>query len=140
MTKAALCTVCADIVSPHRAWQTDRTWRHCECGQMGVRWRDGDRGLLDVTAVHGPDTILVLGLNNMFLGAALQDAASTPRDWRDLHTATCEQVEPNYLFHVDRRNCWALLTRVGDSGDIIYVDQAEVDAAPGNSADRVPSS
>lgn len=140
MTKAALCTECADIVSPWRAWRTNRTWRHCECGQMGVRWRNGDRGLLEVTAAAGPDTVMVLGLNNMFLGAALRDAASTPREWRDLHAYTCEHVEPNYLFHVDRRACWALLTRFGDSGDIIYVDPAAVDAPPGSSADRAPVS
>jgi hypothetical protein len=107
---------------------------------MGVRWRDGDRGLLEVTAAQGPDTVLVLGLNNMFLGAALRDAASTPREWRDLHTYTCEQVEPGYLFHESRRSCWALLVRVGDSGDIIYVDREAVDAAPGSSVDRAPTS
>lgn len=126
MTKAAICTQCSDIVAPYRAWQTDRRWRLCQCSQMMTRWQDGARGLIEVTAMGGPEQVRVLGLNNMFLGAAVDDGRTLApvmddAGWRGLHDACATVVETNYLFHKDRRACWALVVRIDASGDIIYV-------------------
>jgi hypothetical protein len=125
MTKAAICSACMDIVSPHRAWQTNRAWRWCECEHVGVRWRDGTRGLLEVASLHGADGVRVLGLNNLFLAEAMRTRDADAHGWRAWHEATCEQVEPHYLFHKDNRNCWALVVRPGESGDLFLMDYAD---------------
>lgn len=138
MTKAALCVHCADIVAPHRDWRADRSWRWCECEHMGVRWRDGARGLLEVTALHGPEFVRVIGINNSYLQAAVSpnphtgDAGRTAEQWRALHELACERVEPHYLFHRDQRNCWALVVRVGESGDVTFVDYGTAHSAIAN--------
>jgi len=142
MTKAALCVSCADIVAPYRDWRTDHRWRWCECDHIGVRWRDGARGLIEVTALHGPDTVRVIGINNSFLGLAVtpapqrEDGVRSAEQWRALHDYTCSRVEPHYLFHADQRNCWALIVKVGESGDVIWVDWADV-RAPSQQEPRI---
>jgi hypothetical protein len=127
MTKAAICSACWDIVSPRPRWQTDRSWRWCDCGEVGTRWRDGTRGLLEVTSLHGTGGVLVLGLANTFVHQAmlLRSAELTAEEWRLLHQRICEQVEPQYLFHADKRACWALLVRPGESGDVFLMDYAD---------------
>lgn len=126
MTKVAICTHCWDIVSPLRDWQTDRSWRWCQCEHMAVRWRDGRAGLVEVTATHGPQHVRVIGLNNSFLEAAINIGPSMgAEEWRILHDSSTELVEPHYLFHKDRRACWALVVRPNESGDITFVDYAD---------------
>lgn len=121
MTKAVLCVHCYDILAPFRDWQTSRAWRWCQCDHAGVRWADGAKGLVEVTAVHGPDYVRVIGLNNAFLDLAVH-ARYTEGGWRKMHELTCAEVAANYLFHADNRNCWALVVRPGESGDVTYVD------------------
>ena len=132
MTKAALCVDCFDIVSPRRAWQVDRSWRWCECENTAVRWRDGAKGLIEVTSLHGPDGVRVLGLSNLFLERAVQDPQSRgglmAQDWRELHDACAKHIEPHYLFHADNRACWALVVRVGESGDVTFVPYGQAQA------------
>jgi hypothetical protein len=147
VTKAALCVQCSDIVAPRRAWRTDRSWRWCECGQAGVRWRDGNAGLIEVTARYGPENVRVIGLNNVFLAMAVNDfndagRGRTDEQWRTLHTFTAEQAGPGYLFHRSHRDCWALVVRPGESGDVTFVPYltAKKCPAPGSSADRAPAS
>jgi hypothetical protein len=148
MTKAALCVHCTDIVAPYRDWETNRLWRWCQCRHMAVRWADGARGLIEVTATHGPDYVRVLGISNLFLGMAVNNLDSngggrSDEQWRTLHDFAAGQVGPNYLFHKDRRNCWALVVRPGESGDITFVPYADVyaeESSPGGSVDRAPVS
>jgi hypothetical protein len=128
MTKAAICTACADIVSPYRDWQADRpwrSWRWCECEHVGVRWRDSARGLLEVASLHGAEGIRVLGLNNQFLTEAVRTPAADAAGWRAWHAATCSQVAPHYLFHAQKRACWAVVVRPGESGDVFLMDYGE---------------
>lgn len=126
MTKAALCVACSDIVSPLRDWQGDRSWRWCQCGHAGVRWRDGDRGLLEVTSLYGPASVRVLGLSNSFLIMAVADPPSDAEAWRDLHATCAAEVDPHYLFHASRRACWALVIRPGETGDVTFVPYADL--------------
>lgn len=135
MTKAALCAQCFDIVSPLSAWRTNRDWRWCQCDQMAVRWREGNRGLIEVTAFNGPDHVRVLGLNNMFLEYAVlsvpkHDDGFSFADWRQLHEESVSKIEPSYLFHEGKRACWALVVRPGESGDVFFVDYAEARRVP----------
>lgn len=123
MTKAAYCTHCSDIFSPCRDWTANRAWRWCQCDHAAVRWLDGARGQLEVTAVHGPEYVRVLGLNNAFLEAAAGPlgATLTAEEWRVLHARCAEVVQPYYLFHESNRACWALVVAVGESGDVTFV-------------------
>lgn len=140
--KVALCVHCTDFVTPLRTWQTDRSWRWCQCAHTGVRWRDGARGLLEVTSLHGPDQVRVLGLNNLFLQLATADPPARAEWWRELHTAAASAVEPGYLFHAERRACWACVVRVGESSDVTFVGygQALAESAPAGSTDRAAAS
>jgi hypothetical protein len=122
VTKAAICVHCADIFAPLRNWETDRSWRWCQCDHSAVRWADGARGLIEVTSMHGPDHVRVLGINNAFLGLAVGNRFADAAAWRALHKLTCAEVEPNYLFHADNRDCWALIVRPGESGDVTFID------------------
>lgn len=128
MTKAVLCIACSDIVSPLRAWQTDRSWRWCQCDHTAVRWRDGTRGLLEVTSLHGASGLRVIGFDNAFLVEAVafgRGGRTSAADWRDLHARTCRDVPPGYLFHADNRDCWALVVAVGESGDVTFIEYPE---------------
>ncbi len=126
--KAALCVRCADLVAPHRDWETNRAWRWCGCGATGCRWRDGTTGVVEITSTTGPDEVRVLGLNNQFLQMAVRGnpltgwVAGDAGDWRTLHHVTTNDVHPRYLFHRTQRDCWALLLQVGDTGDVVFVD------------------
>lgn len=123
MTKAAMCTTCGQIVGPRSRWETDREWTWCAdpCAHTAVRWRDGAKGLLEVTSLHGPQGVAVIGLHNGFiarLAADLDDAG-----WRNHHDRVTQA--PGYLFDAERRNCWAVLTRVGQSNDVFFVSYGE---------------
>lgn len=122
MTKAALCIMCSDILAPYRDWTQDRRWRWCQCGDTGVRWRDGLRGLIEVSARYGQDYARVIGISNMFLERAVARQMPGGAWWRQLHEQCAEEVSPHYLFSKENRNCWALVVRVGESGDVTFVD------------------
>jgi hypothetical protein len=89
MTKAALCVACTDIVSPRRAWETDRRWRWCECDETGARWRDGTKGLLEVTSLRGSAGVRVIGINNLFLQAAVSLNPHSPDGVKGWSRITC---------------------------------------------------
>jgi hypothetical protein len=79
--------------------------------------------LLEVTSFHGPEGVVVIGLHNQFiLGASeeLDDAG-----WRRLHERVT--TAPGYLFDATKRDCWAVLTRVGQSNDVFFVPYGEVE-------------
>jgi hypothetical protein len=123
MTKAVLCVACNDIRSPSNKWNstTDRPWRWCACEHVAVRWRDGHKGTLEVVSLHGPEQIRVIGLNNHFLRIAIGCGETMTDDqWRDLHARQGDA--PGYLFDSGKRDCWALVVRVGQSGDVFLMD------------------
>ena len=126
--KALLCGGGCDIKETKREWRTDRSWRWCQCGESAVRWRDGDAGLLEVTSAGGRQHVRVLGINNAYLGLAVNHPPAIAAGWRELHHVTCAEIAPHYLFHADRRDCWALVVRPGESGDITFVEYAEATA------------
>ena len=132
--KASLCLSCTDILAPYGDWQTNRAWRWCQCSRVGVRWQDGAKGLLEVTSMDGPDMVRVLGLNNQVLLMASNPglAPRSHEEWRTVHQVTCREVEPHYLFHEAKRDCWALLIRPGETGDVTLVDypEARTDESP----------
>lgn len=152
MTKAAICVRCSDLLAPYA--QTDRGWRWCACGATATRWRSPAAGHLDVTSTLGSAFVRVLGLANPFLTQAVHgkpygDPDVVDEEWRLLHDQVCEDIPGNYLFSERRRHCWAVVIRPGETGDVRYVEYAEVlarqppaaitdliEPAPGSSADR----
>lgn len=131
--KALFCLSCGDIIAPHRPQLLpDPRWRWCDCGASGVRWEDAERGLLQVTAVNGPEKLRVLGLANTFLetAAGRDDQApgstDTMEEWRLLHATVVENVPANYLFHESKRECWAVVIAVGETSDVEFVPYRRV--------------
>lgn len=134
--KVMFCTACGDIIAPYGDWQANPAWRWCRCDQAGVRWRDGDTGLLEVTSSHGPAGVRVIGLNNQFLHAGVTGGQRNSMHWQDLHAAAARQVAAGYLFHENRRNCWAVIIIpsapgdvAGETRDVFFIDFADT-AAP----------
>ncbi len=118
--KALVCLSCCTIRSP----KLDRTWTPCDCGQAAVRWTDPQGGIAEVWAV---DRLYVrlLGLHNQVLMHPIVPGLGNPggdAGWRHLHQLTCSQAE-GYLFHSDRRDCWAVVTYPGESSDVTFVEQ-----------------
>lgn len=125
MTKALLCVACVDVLSPWRDWQTNPSWRWCQCGLAGVRWVDGRTGLIAVTSANGQDGVRVLGLDNGFLLPGITAGFGMDEDWRVLHQEATTSAPNQYLFNDTRRACWAVIVKVGQSGDVVWVPWGE---------------
>lgn len=120
--KALVCLGCSTITSPPAQ---GGAWIECACGQAAMRWTDPAAGLAEVRATDRSIT-RVLGLNNQFLGlpdSVHAELAASDHAWRDQHRQSCRDVAPNYLFHADRRDCWAIITRPGDSADVTFREE-----------------
>lgn len=123
MTKAAMCLTCGQIIGPRPRWQEDRAWMWCAdpCAHTAVRWRDGGKGHLEVTALHGEGDVAVIGLHNGFV-ACLADGLDHA-GWRRAHERVTQA--PGYLFDSSRRDCWAVLIRPGQSNDVFFMPYSE---------------
>jgi hypothetical protein len=120
--KVLWCAACSSFHSPHP--QAGK-WRACDCGQAQVTWLDPQRGLLEVRA-DNLDHVRVIGLNNVMLAAAFGGlrgiTGSADEHWRETHQEVCA-ASPGYLFHTDRRDCWALIVAKHESGDITWTQR-----------------
>lgn len=117
--KAAMCLHCGQVIGPRPRWQEDREWTWCAdpCAHTAVRWRDGGKGLLEVTSFHGPDSVAVLGLHNAMVGVL--SARPSHGGWRNAHARVTDA--PGYLFDKSKRDCWAVLVRPGESNDVFFM-------------------
>jgi len=124
MTKAVICVPCGQIVGPISRWEENRDWNWCAdpCHHTGVRWRDGYKGLLEVTSFHGALDLRVIGLHNGFL----QSVTSIPMTHAG-HRGEHERAThaPGYLFDRSKRDCWAVVVRVGESNDVFFIPYEE---------------
>lgn len=123
MTKAAMCTTCGQIVGP-RPRDEEWTWCAEPCLHTAVRWRDPGRGLLEVTSLHGPGGVIVIGLHNGFI-AGLAERVTEAEWWRNLHDKVTAEHSDGYLFHRNNRDCWAVLVRPGQSSDVFFIPYGE---------------
>lgn len=115
--KALVCLKCSTIRSP----QTNQQWTHCDCGQSAIRWVDPTKGIAEMWAVEA-FYVRLLGLHNEIL--CTPQIVGVPRtggdaSWRHLHEVVCANAD-GYLFHKDRRNCWAVVTWPGESTDVTF--------------------
>ncbi len=144
VTKIVFCVACADFVAPYSVVGIDpnhvgpgqpdyrrnrrvveRRWRWCQCERVGTRWRDAEAGQLEVSALDGPSGLRIIGLNNVFLQMAVEQPPAGHRQWRGLHELAAGSVGPQYLFHQERRACWAVVIAAGETGDVHFVPYAE---------------
>jgi hypothetical protein len=71
--------------------------------------------------------VRLLGLHNgvlahpQIIGTFLPDAT-----WRHIHEVTCRHNSDGYLFHAERRNCWAVVTWPGESSDVTLCEPPPV--------------
>lgn len=114
--KAMLCLECSDILAPYLE---NGRWRYCACGSSAMRWTDGRAGKAEVSNFNGNGP-LIIGLDNAFLSAGVRGRHLSAAAWRGLHAGTTESVEKHYLFHRERRDCWALIVHPGDTGDVTW--------------------
>lgn len=120
MTKAAMCLTCGQIIGPRPRQADWSVWTWCAppCSHTAVRWRDGHKGLLEVTSLHGEDGVAVLGLHNGMV-AGLTERPADASFWRALHDRVTDA--PGYLFDKPNRDCWAVLVRPGESNDVFVM-------------------
>lgn len=122
--KALYCMHCGSISSP----PPDGRWRTCDCQGCAIRWRDPALGHAEVwTSLDPRKYVRVIGLNNLVLtmdADAVQRITETENDeaWRQVHETSTELVSPDYWYHRNRRNCWAVIFIPGDQlGDVKLV-------------------
>lgn len=114
---------CMDCFSIHSPDPSPNKVRFCDCGQASVRWINPTGGQLEVRAQR-LDKVRVIGLNNQMLLAA-HHADGDPIvtgdwKWKELHELTSKNAQ-GYLFHEERRNCWAVIIGQHESGDITWL-------------------
>lgn len=111
--KLVFCLKCCDIRSPNK----DESYTVCNCGNVIFRWSDPERGILKLKA-RDRNLVRVIGLNNQMLLADI-NVKFNDDGWKEIHQKSCEE-STGYLFHKDKRNCWAVVIRVGQSSDVMW--------------------
>ncbi len=111
--KAMFCTLCGSIHSPG----VGGSWGFCDCGQAAMRWTDPRKGVAQVWA-RDPVSVKVLGFNNAMLTSEPLDIGD--EKWRNRHKLSGLTIGENYLFSNTRRDCWAVIFRPGDTGDVAW--------------------
>ena len=101
-------------------------WRRCECRQTAVRWEDPDRGTVVVAAMQ-PEYVRIMGLSNAYLLPALGPEAGGFEAMRLRHTRATEA--PGYVFDAAKAACWAVIFRVGSTGDVRWASAEETKQA-----------
>lgn len=109
--KALACGSCADIQALQ--WE----WRTCKCGNTSARWVDPYAGTAEFRAKDRSKAFL-LGLNNHLLEPALRGELGMFEDFRLVHERATDA--PGYVFDKSRASCWAVIVRVGQTGDVTW--------------------
>lgn len=117
--KVLLCGECSAMVSG----PSNGSWRWCDCGNAAIRWIDAVRGIVEVWA-DVRELVRVIGFNNHMLELAYRPGGSLGDEmWRTLHAHTAHVIPERYLFHEDKRACWAVIFRPGETSDSRYADE-----------------
>jgi len=113
--KLLMCGSCMDIHS----LPPDGEWGSCRCGNASARWLDSTQGTVEVRAADR-SKVRIIGMHNGFLrGAYWSEFYAPPVYWRELHETICQEAD-GYLFHADKRCCWACVIQVGESNDVFW--------------------
>lgn len=115
--KLLLCGSCNDI----RGLDPTGAATFCRCGNIEARWEDPHRGTVRVKAHKDRDSVRFIGLNNSFIRLVYDAPRHDHQHHKESHNLACDMAQ-GYLFHKEKRNCWAVVTRVGESNDIRWED------------------
>lgn len=114
--KALFHTACGAIRSP----AANGAWTYCECTRAAIRWTDPSGGIAQAWCAlpDERDAVRIIGFNNMMLTTTPLDVSD--EKWRRRHELNGILAEERYLFSKEHRDCWAVLFRVGDTGDVTW--------------------
>lgn len=117
--KAVICTTTGGV---HIHTPGVGKWEICQCGATGAKWDDPEAGKLAVAA-RNRGRVLGLGLNNQLLLRAVTAPGQAWEDYRNWHDIATDA--PGYVFDKSRAGCWAVVFRIGSTGDTRFVEGAE---------------
>lgn len=111
--KLVFCLECADIFSPGNQNPT-----RCKCGYSVAKWRDAQRGTLEVASRMNEEHLRILGINNDWLYSSipLEDMDILHRNNTQ---RTCD-LAVGYLFQTQARNSAIIMFRP-DESQVFYV-------------------
>jgi hypothetical protein len=118
--KAVICTVRGGV---HIHTPGNGRWEVCQCGNTGAKWEDPEAGKLLVACRARRDQVFGLGLNNQLLLRAVTAQGQVWEDYRDWHDIATDA--PGYVFDKAKAGCWAVVFRIGSTGDTRFVEGAE---------------
>jgi hypothetical protein len=120
--KVMMCGKCMDV----RGMPSNGEWVKCECGNVEARWSDPISGRVRLKA-KDRKWARVIGLNNEFLLNEFRFGAEfSDEQWRKLHKDS-EADALGYVFHTNKRDCWACVIQVGETSDISWEEENEKD-------------
>jgi hypothetical protein len=131
--KIMYCMACGEMRSPEK---TGKEFRECGCGNMRVKWLDPQRGRLLILAKN-LDVARVIGMNNQMFGLSAEPSPPSDAQWREFHELMCKGAD-GYIFHAEKRNCWACVVRAGDTTDITWI-VVKSDWTPARDGVSIPS-
>ncbi len=126
--KALACGYCGDIRALGHAglYESITAWVSCACGMTRARWIDPYAGTAEFKVPPlrtTPFKCFLLGLNNRVLEPALRGELGMFQDFREAHDLATEA--PNYIFDKGRAGCWAVIVRVGSTGDVTWAKEVD---------------
>jgi hypothetical protein len=134
--KAIICTGHGDV----HIHSFTQEWTACLCGNVKARWEDPQAGTVVVTTrvPAGRDRVRLLGLNNQLLLPAVTARGQMWEDFRAWHEQATDA--PGYIFDKSRAACWAVVARIGSTGDVRWAtDDEHAEAWPAETALRDPA-
>lgn len=117
--KAVICAVTGGV---HIHTPGVGKWEICQCGGTGAKWEDPEAGKL-IVAAGARSQVFGLGLNNQLLLPAITAHGQAWEDYRAWHDHATDA--PGYVFDKSRAGCWAVVFRIGSTGDTRWATDAE---------------
>lgn len=118
--KAVICSAAGGV---HIHTPGTLRWQICQCGSTGARWEDPQAGTLVVASRAGRDHVRGLGLNNQLLLPAITLPGQMWEDYRQWHDHATDA--PGYVFDKAKAGCWAVVFRIGSTGDTRWATEEE---------------
>lgn len=100
-----------------------RDWTPCQCGNVRAKWLDERAGTMVADAADR-EKVRFLGMDNRMLIPRMSgiggDAWEVHRTLHEISTTA-----PGYVFDKSRAGCWAVIARIGSTGDTRWATPEE---------------